>query len=318
MRVILQVTAGPSEGRQIPLQVGEVARFGRSTTADVCFPDDPQMAPVQFQLECLIDRCLLRNLSNGFGTLLNDQPVNEADLNSGDTILAGRTRFATIIEGGTGNPSEDSGATTDETSTVEKAPAKKPLSLPELCGLLEIDEESQQLLQPEHTIPSLIATFVEHQKFDAAIRLLSYSLPKREAIWWAYRCVDQLLGNGLSKVEQAIMDAALAWLKEPSEPHRRTAMELAEGDDLQSAASWVALAAFWSEGSLAPPDLPEVPPDDRLTSQGVTAALLLTANQGDFSQSTQKYQSILKMGQAIQAGEVPLPMADQALAPTTA
>ena len=93
MRVILLVTAGPAQGRQIPLQVGEVARFGRSTTADVSFPDDPHMAPVQFQLECFTDRCCLRDLG-GHGTLVNDEPVTEANLCSGDTIFAGSTRFS--------------------------------------------------------------------------------------------------------------------------------------------------------------------------------------------------------------------------------
>jgi hypothetical protein len=103
------------------------------------------------------------------------------------------------------------------------------------------------------------------------------------------------------------MDAALAWLKEPSEQNRRAAMAAAEIDEMQSAASWVAMAAFWSEGSLAPPELPEVPPDDRLTSQGVIAALLITAAQGDFSQIAGKYRSIMETGRKVRSGELALP-----------
>lgn len=305
MRVILQVTAGPSVGRQIPLQVGEIARFGSSTIADVCFPDDVQLSAVHFEVACYADRCLLRNLPSSSGTFVNDKLVTEAELTHGDTILAGSTRLSAKIQG---VPSDErtEAAEAEEPPSHDSSP-EKPSTLAEVCGLLELDEESVQWLQPEHTPDTFLTTLVGHQKFDDAIRLLSYFLPKREAVWWAYHSVQELLGKSFSTDEQAVMDAVLAWLKEPNDSNRRAAMQAAEADEFQSAASWVGLAAFWSDGSLAPPDLPEVVPDACLTSQGVTAALLLTANQGDLNQSVQKYQSILKAGKEIRSGSLPLP-----------
>ncbi|MCA9133028.1 MAG: FHA domain-containing protein [Planctomycetales bacterium] len=305
MRVILQVTSGPAEGRRIPLQSGEVARFGGSDTADVCFPHDGQMAGVHFLLECHADRCLLRDLQSGQGTLLNGQPVEEASLCGGDVILAGQTSLMATLEGAAspqlvGEPKPDE----SDPAAVSEPP---PRTLPELCALLELGEESKELLQPEHTLPTFVQTLIGQQRFADAIRLLSFHLPKPQAVWWAYSSVKDCLGRDFLPAEQEVMDAVLVWLQEPGDDHRRAAMKAAEIAEFQSAPSWVGLAAFWSDGSLAPEGLPEVKPDERLTSQGVTAALMMVATQGDPRQSRDKYERMLKVGQDVLQGKHPMP-----------
>jgi hypothetical protein len=305
MRVILQVTSGPSLGRRIPLQVGEIARFGSHDTADVCFPDDAEMSDVHFELQCHADRCVLRDLSGSGATFLNDEPVSQADLNSGDVIQAGQTSLSTSIQGGPSRTDAEEASESD--ASAEDGPAEEPLTAAKICSLLDLSEESEQLLLPEHTPEAFINTLVEQKQFADAISVLAFYLPKHQAVEWAYRCVQELLGDELSSDEQAVMKVSQQWLDEPTEEHRRVAMTTAEKNEFQSIPCWVALAAFWSDGSLAPPDLPEVKPDERLTSQGVSAALLMTATHGDPTKSDERYQQILETGQEILSSASPLP-----------
>jgi pSer/pThr/pTyr-binding forkhead associated (FHA) protein len=295
MRVILEVTSGPSVGRHIPLQEGEIARFGRSDMADVCFPDDVKMSGVHFELECQGDRCLVRDLQSASGTLLNEQPVSEANLRSGDIIKAGQTSLLTSIKGAPVINDADQ-STENKSQPKKEASSANPRTLPELCAFLEMEEDSLLLLQPEHTPETFVETLDEHERFADAIRVLSFCLPKPRAVWWAYRCVQDLWGDSFSEKENAALDAALRWVKEPTDDNRRLAAAAAEIAEYQSAPSWVALAAFWSEGSLAPPELPVVAPDERLTSQGVSAALLMTATRGDVTKYQEKFQSIVRTG----------------------
>jgi hypothetical protein len=303
MRVILQVTSGPSEGRRIPLQNGEIARFGRSDIADVCFPDDASMSGVHFELECQADCCLVRDLQSRGGTLLNAQPISEASLHSGDIIRAGQTSLLTTIQGAPVPSEADQSA--ESQSPRPAAPSEKLRTLPELCVLLELSADALHWLQPEHQPEAFVAALVEHECYRDAIRFLAFYLPKPQAVWWAYRCVQELWGESISEKENAALNAALRWVEEPSEDHRRSAGTAAELAEFQSAASWVALAAFWSEGSLAPADLPIVAPDERLTSQGVFAALMMTATRGDVRKCQQNFQSIARMGQGLLDNSLP-------------
>lgn len=304
MRVILQVTSGPSLGRRIPLQGGEIARFGSHDTADVCLPDD-QMSGVQFELQCHVDRCVLRDLSGSDNTIVNDEPVSQTDLQEGDVIRVGQTSMTISVQGGPSRNEAEDASGGDVNS--EDEPSVEPLTAAKICSLLELSEESEQLLLPEHTPDTFIDTLIEQKQFADAISVLAFYLPKHQAVEWAHRCVQELLGDELSPDEQAVMLASQQWIDEPTEEHRRAAQAAAEENEFQSIPCWVALAAFWSGGSLAPPDSPAVPPDERLTSQGVSAAMVMTATHGDATKSEEKYQQILKTGQAILGSAAPLP-----------
>ena len=77
--------------------------------------------------------------------------------------------------------------------------------------------------------------------------------------------------------ELATLSAAEEWVYQPTEDNRRQAMAYAEAAEFKTASSWAATAAFWSAGSMAPADVPIVPPAFDLTAKAVTGAVLLAA-----------------------------------------
>lgn len=304
MRVILQVASGPSRGRQIPLQIGEIARFGRSIAADVSFTEDAKMSEVHFEIECQSDRCMIRDLNSDGGTLVNEEAIKESSLRHGDKVEAGGTQFsATVL----GVQADDVSENAEDAEAEESAEQEAAMTLAEICELLELEDESRELVQPEHTPATFVGVLAENEQFMDAVRLLAFHLPKRESVWWAYHSLKAHGGNSLATEEKVAMSAALEWVKDPTEDNRRAAMAAAEVGEFKTAGCWVAMSAFWSGPSIAPANLPDVPPDPQLTSQGVSAALLMTATKGDVNQSQEKYQQILKAGEEILQGALPLP-----------
>lgn len=299
MRVILQVTAGPAQGRQIPLQSGERARFGRSDVADVCFPEDMEMSEVHFELECQTDQCLVRDMTGSSGTFLNDQQVAEAAIVDGDQIVAGQTQLRTVVKGQSGDTESKSVDTEDE-------PVQPKLSAIELCQMTELEEESLQLFRPNHTPEEFIRVLTENKLYADAIRILTLYLPKRQTIYWVYRGVQDVFPRDLVNEERNAMEAAMAWLKDSSEPNRRAAMAIAEKLEFANAASCVAAAACWSEGSMAPAEFAEVPPDPKLTAQVAAAGLMMTATEGDTETIDDRYRQLLEIGKQILSGELEL------------
>ena len=77
-----------------------------------------------------------------------------------------------------------------------------------------------------------------------------------------------------------------------------------EAADLGSPAGCAAAAAFWSGGSLAPKDLPVVPPPNNLTGHGVASALMLAGVVTEPDKFKVKYTSFLERGLAIARGKL--------------
>jgi hypothetical protein len=79
----------------------------------------------------------------------------------------------------------------------------------------------------------------------------------------------------------AAIAAADAWVAQPAEERRRAAMAAAEAATYGTPAGCLALAVFFSEGSLAPPDAPPVPVGEGFCARTVAAAIhLCSLSQG--------------------------------------
>ncbi|MCA9137877.1 MAG: FHA domain-containing protein, partial [Planctomycetales bacterium] len=282
--------------RLIPIQSGERARFGRSDVADVCFPDDPEMSDVHFELECQSDCCLVRDMNGSGGTFLNDEAVAEAAIGDGDQIMAGLTQLKTTVQG---EPKKKEANSADTNNDVEE-PKRSAI---ELCRATDLEEESLQLFRPNHSPEDYVRVLTEHGQYADAIRILTLYLAKQQTIFWAYRAVHEVFPRDLVSDERGALDAAMAFLQDPTEQNRRAAMGIAETLEYANAASCVAAAAAWSTGSMAPAEFAEVPPNPDLTGQVAAAALIMTATEGDVKTIDDRYRQILKIGQEILSGE---------------
>src|SRR5215813_9252935 len=132
----------------------------------------------------------------------------------------------------------------------------------DVCAHFDLSEEAKGLLDDVIAPAAFLELLIEKGHLLDAIRLLAFALPKREAVWWACLCAREVLApDAPPELGDAIM-AAEAWVYKPTEENRRAAMEKAERAGFDKPASWTAVGAFWSGGSLSPPNAPVVPPGE--------------------------------------------------------
>ena len=301
MRVILRAVGGPGEGVQFLVRRGQVARIGRTEWADFSVPGDGAMSDVHFAVECGAQGCRLHALGPA-ETLVNGKPVAETYLRSGDQVTAGATTFAVQVQGGPADAGQFTGgqaAPADGQAAGESPPAVPQPSAEEYCRHLELSDEARPLLEPGLPPEQYLDRLIAGGLFPDGLRFVGGWLPKSEAVRWACRCVQGLLGRQLTVGEQRAFDAALCWAAEPSEENRRQAEAAAEKNQFNGPASWLALGAFWSGGSLAPPDLPEVPPTEGLTAQALAAALVLAAARADPRRINECCREFLQKGREL-------------------
>jgi len=114
---------------------------------------------------------------------------------------------------------------------------------------------------------------------------LGQALPRYETVAWAARAVRDLSRTAVASGPDAgALKAALLWVQDPSDARRRAAFEAADKVRDGSAEKLVALAAFFSGGSLTPPEVqPVQPPNDSAGRLAAGAVLLAAARTGDLA-----------------------------------
>jgi hypothetical protein len=185
------------------------------------------------------------------------------------------------------------------TGTLAKVAAR---TAKEVCQRFELGEEAKKLLRDNQTPKALLDQLTEKKLFTDAARLLAYALPKQEAVWWACLCARQAHGANPPPKVAAALQAAEKWAADPSEDNRRLTLAAAQAAELGTPAGCAAVSAFWSGGSLAPPNVPVVPPKEHLTAHGVVCAVMLAAVLTEPQKSEEKYKKFLALGVEVANG----------------
>lgn len=176
-------------------------------------------------------------------------------------------------------------------------------SAAEVCDRAQISDEARTFLRVEMTPRAYLDALVEGRQYPDGIRFLAHALVKRAAVWWAYHCVAGALGDEPSAAAARALECVKAWVVDPGDDNRRACWPAAEAAEIGTPAGCAAMAAFLSGGSLAPPDLPSVPPGEDLTARMVTNALILAAVSQQPEKADEKWASFLGAGFEIADGK---------------
>lgn len=141
-----------------------------------------------------------------------------------------------------------------------------------------------------------IAALVEKQLYADAVRFLAHCLPKREGVWWAWVCARRAAGPSPAPKIKAALDATERWIAQPDEENRRGAMKMGQEAQFDTAAGCAGLAAFFSSGTLGPPETPPIPPGEFLTAKAVAGSVVLAAVSTEPENAPEKFRGFIDQG----------------------
>jgi hypothetical protein len=155
----------------------------------------------------------------------------------------------------------------------------------EICRHFALSDEARPLLASFGDVSAFLAALLERKSWRDAALLLAHGMPKRCAVWWAgIVCRRQMQAliqsdgkSSPSDDEVAAIEAAMRWVRVPSDPHRLAACEAAIAAGNRSPAHWVAMAAFWSAGNMTPDSGVVTPPPPFLYAVATVSALEFAA-----------------------------------------
>ena len=273
MQVLLQIIAGPATGRRFRLRQGQAATVGRTEWSDFSIPDDSAMADVHFQLHCDAYRCTLRRVDAARETQRNGEPVEQSAVRNGDNISAGASTFLVTLEGAPEfDPRGDNFGSDDAEDARPKAA--------DVAAGVEFSDPAQALLTDGIKAEDFLDALIADERLDDAVRLLAAWLPPPQSVAWGCACLKQFGEGQLSARQKTSVEAAEKWAAEPTEEHRRAAQQAAENLQSRTPAGWIALAAFWSGGSIGSPDAPEIPATPGMSARAVGLVVTTVATWG--------------------------------------
>ncbi|MGE3807494.1 MAG: hypothetical protein AB7K24_22760 [Gemmataceae bacterium] len=150
-----------------------------------------------------------------------------------------------------------------------ESPSKKRAD--QVCDTLS--DQARALLTGAATPRAYWERLVAKELYDDAIQFMARWLTKPQAVWWGCLCVWHCCGQQANAAEQAAWKAVVHWLQDPNEENRRLLEAVSAPLTLKNPIGAIAQAAFWSTGSMAPEDVPEVLPPEDLCAQVVAATL---------------------------------------------
>jgi hypothetical protein len=123
-----------------------------------------------------------------------------------------------------------------------------------------------------------LRSLIERRDWEHAISFCAYLLPRRTAVAWGCRSLRQMAERFDASEDRAI-NYAEAWVDEPGEATRGKALAIGNINDHNAPATWLALAAGWSGGSVVPPEFDPIETTPEKTARAVRVALFVALSR---------------------------------------
>ena len=172
----------------------------------------------------------------------------------------------------------------------------------EVCAHFNLEKSARRLLDDRMGPSEFVEALVASEQFLAGIEFMAHALPAREAIWWGCLCLQYACGNELSASEKAAGKAAVRWVLQPIEGNRAAAKAPAEAAGPASPAGALAMAANQTGGSLAPPNLPPLPPRPFAPARAVANAVKFASLKGDPVRRADRQRLFVELGMGVAEG----------------
>jgi hypothetical protein len=340
MPVVLKVKVGNGFRDLCVLKPGKTQTIGRLDHCDLAFPEDIEMSGQHLSISLNPDNsCSFSDPGSTNGSFVNERPVSAGVLRPGEILRCGLTEFcvqhvedASDAKPGPGSiaPSHVHPAPAAHVHAAAAPPHKKTDAtrtqpsgggntddaiLPETSGFTGTSAaeifEKYSLGKDIKLAPTKDESPAEYARRLSAsceknecLIFLSYALPKRCAVWWLTQCT-RAAESFKSEADRPMLLLAENWVREPTDENRRNAMKMAEELEMASPAAWAGVAAFWSHGSMGPPEAPPVPAADQFSGKAVSGGAAIASVLHTPENAPERRRQFTEIGVRIAAGQLP-------------
>jgi hypothetical protein len=161
---------------------------------------------------------------------------------------------------------------------------------------IQLQTDGRSLLRAGLSIDEYLGLLLEKRCYADARRVLAHALPKRRALWWGCLCAWDVYRPQPPEEVHKVLQSVVDFILHPTEENRRATAARAQEVGPNALAHCLAMGAFCSDGSLAPPGLPCVAPRPFLTGRLVGVTVYLAAVMHEPAKYKDHLREYLAMG----------------------
>lgn len=154
-------------------------------------------------------------------------------------------------------------------------------------------KQNEMTIDIVHTPSQHVERLNQKKQYKEAVHFTAKNLSKPKAVEWACQCVHTACDEQLSPEHREAIQLAEEWTTDPSETNRLRVVPAVESIGLGSPAGCIAAAVAFSGGSLGPPHVEPIPPDEGLTAKAVVGAVTMAAIGQQPELANERYQRFL-------------------------
>lgn len=171
----------------------------------------------------------------------------------------------------------------------------------DIVGPTLLDAAAMVLLKPEMRPEAFIAALADAERWPDAVKVMSRTLPPREAVWWACVCARQMTSL-TGEADIAALEAAEKWVYKPTEGNREAAFRLVQESSSRSAGTLAASAAAFSAGNLPLEGGHRVELDAEAFPAVIEAVVMVSATEKKGREIHARLKKFLRSGEDIACG----------------
>lgn len=169
-------------------------------------------------------------------------------------------------------------------------------TVPAICEAAELSDVARNILADDVHARAFVEKLIETEQYSDAIAFLAHALPRREAVWWAWLCARAAAGEKPPASIIASLEATKTWIAEPTDPHRRAALDAAEVAGVGTPAGFAGLAAFLCGETLGPAEAPPAPPGEYAAAKAIGGSINLAAVADVKADISARYAEYVRQG----------------------
>jgi hypothetical protein len=168
----------------------------------------------------------------------------------------------------------------------------------EIAKAAGLGGEAMPLVRDDQNPQQCAEAMADKGMFSDAIKLIAYGREPVPAIKWGRDCVKQLPPREPLKTPDQALASVEAWLEAPDEDKRRAAQAAAEESGNSKPSDLLALAVFFSGGSIADPDAPPADPPPFIANKLVAGCVQLAAVGFTPEQNAERFRTAIRLAKS--------------------
>lgn len=175
-------------------------------------------------------------------------------------------------------------------------------SASDLAESADLESPATDLLEEGMRPEAFVERLREQELWTEAIAVMARALPVREAIGWACLCDRSTPPEEDDPRHEALLTAVERWIREPTDEHRRQALDLAQDEPDQSSGQMLGMATGYSAGEVQVGNNPPVEvPTDTIPPM-IAGAVMIAASRVEPEEAEETRRRFVQRAVEVAAG----------------